>query len=76
MINIKIYNCHNDTTIFNTKNWIEYTDEVRKMLENQISQKIDIFDYGKGHCPSCKTDIHGIGRIKYCFNCGQKLEWR
>lgn len=46
-----------------------------EILEKQMSKKIDIFDFGKAHCPICKTDIHGIGKIKFCIKCGQNLEW-
>lgn len=44
-------------------------------LERRVSKKIEIYDYGKAHCPVCKVDIHGIGKIKYCFLCGQKMNW-
>ena len=44
-------------------------------LEKQVPKEIKIYDYGKAHCPVCKTDIHGIGKIKYCFHCGQKMDW-
>jgi len=44
-------------------------------LEKQIPKKIKILDYGKAHCPRCKTDIHGKGKIDYCYCCGQKLDW-
>jgi hypothetical protein len=53
----------------------ETINEVLDIIEKQESKKIDIYDYGKAHCPICKTDIHGIGKIKFCFICGQKLEW-
>lgn len=52
-----------------------FNKDIKQLIEKQMPKKIDIFDYGKAHCPNCKTDIHGIGKIKYCFNCGQKLEW-
>lgn len=44
-------------------------------LEKRVPKKIEIYDYGKAHCSVCKTDIHGVGKIKYCFHCGQKLNW-
>jgi len=53
----------------------EVFEKAIESIEKQIPIGIDIFDYGKAHCPVCKTDIHGIGKIAFCFKCGQKLEW-
>ena len=46
-----------------------------EVLEKEIPKKIYIYDYGKAHCPVCNTDVHGIGKIDFCFSCGQKLDW-
>ena len=32
---------------------------------------------GKYKCPACGvTFIEGLGRTKYCGNCGQRLKWK
>lgn len=59
-----------------TSEMIDRNNLIIKSLEKQIPMKIKIYDYGKAHCPVCDRDIHGIGKIKFCFACGQKLEWK
>ncbi len=49
--------------------------EGRVALEKQIQKQIYVCNYGKAHCPVCNTDIHGVGKINFCFSCGQKLDW-
>lgn len=75
-LNIKVNNCKNDNTIFNNKNWVEYTDEVKKALEKQVPKdvqkkvvgwRIDCF------CPSCTLEV--FSRQSYCAVCGQYLNW-
>ena len=59
----------------NTRLDVENYIAIVEALEKQVPKEIEIYDYGKAHCPVCKTDIHGIGKIKYCFHCGQKMDW-
>lgn len=36
---------------------------------------VNIKNYGKAYCPLCEADIHGIGKVNYCPNCGQPVKW-
>lgn len=69
----------------------EFFNEVADMLEKQVEKEVIIpsTDLGKYYhqesCPNCKKEfsvrIAGykfkdvIGKINYCHNCGQKLDW-
>lgn len=46
-------------------------------LEKQIPQKPFIWENGREHCPNeyCEKDIACIGLIKFCPECGQRLDW-
>lgn len=79
-LNIKVNNCKNDSTIFNTKNWVEYTDEIKKALEKQVPKKVITItketngrEFKLCFCSSCYVKIES--EYKYCLNCGQKLDW-
>ena len=79
-MNIKVNNCKNDNTIFNNKNWVEYTDEIKKALEKQIPKQINIkineFKAEDGYCPNCNERIEvAVWASEYCYECGQKLDW-
>lgn len=56
-------------------------EECREARERQRSKKPiishigQVNDRGKAHCPNCRQDIHGIGRIRHCFYCGQFIDW-
>lgn len=41
---MKIHNCRNNNTIFNTQDWIEYTDEVKEAVEKQTSFKNEVVE--------------------------------
>lgn len=41
-----------------------------KALERQIPQKC-VGEEGYSNCPVCNTSVIG----KYCYKCGQKLDW-
>ena len=73
------------------KRVVEARDMAIKALEKQIPKKIEIrkatnddieselrdFITVKGRicrCPSCRCCIH-ISKLKYCWECGQKLDW-
>lgn len=83
-MSIKIYNASNDNTIFNTKNWVEYSEEVKVALEKQIPKKpleqryvnYEIKNELIGHCPACKLRWNVTYWQRHCSNCGQKLDWR
>ena len=32
--------------------------------------------FGKAYCPTCNADIHGMGQIDNCIQCGQAVKWR
>lgn len=54
--------------------------ELNNILNNKkedVNEKLPIVikDYGKAYCPKCDSDIHGIGKISFCPNCGLGLEW-
>ncbi len=76
-MNITIHNSKNNNTIFNTKNWIEYTKEIREVLEKQQSKKVSIWPYPS--CPNCGSVEVQAGaemiELDYCQDCGQKLDW-
>ena len=84
-MNIKVNNCKNDNTIFNNKNWVEYTDEIKKALEKQVSKKIietpafqsyySAGDESETLCPNCENELEIENQTKYCCECGQKLDW-
>lgn len=50
-------------------------------LEKQIPKKPimcdkqDIRYVHKYQCPNCKGTFTGTGISKYCYHCGQKLDW-
>jgi rubrerythrin len=88
MTNI-VHDCFNDNSIFNTKKWVEYTDDVEEVLEKQFPKKPNEMTYRplrdigwKYGCPSCKCAV-GINNNaidytqedEYCPSCGQRLEW-
>lgn len=49
--------------------------ERRREKKPIISHIGQVNDRGKAHCPNCRQDIHGIGRIRHCFYCGQFIDW-
>lgn len=48
----------------------EAIDMAIESLEKQISKKV----MSGGYCPGCSCDV-ADWRIKYCPECGQKLNW-
>lgn len=75
-MNIKIQNCKNNSTIYNTKDWVEYTDEVKKALEKQIPKGVQKKVVGwkiNCFCPSCTLEVSN--KQSYCSVCGQYLNW-
>ena len=61
--------------------WVDYkeigtVEECRKAVEKQMEKKV-ITNHSWTHyhfyCPICKAEVNGM---KYCPNCGQKLDWR
>ena len=56
-------------------------EECREARERQAAKKPiishigQVNDRGKAHCPNCRQEIHGIGRIRHCFYCGQAIDW-
>lgn len=53
-----------------------------KALEKQIPKKMNKLEYAVdvyGDCPCCnhvyQLTREDIGYVKYCFECGQKLDW-
>jgi len=73
-MNYKIIDCSNDNTIFNTKKWIEFTDEVKDALEKQIPKQVNI-ENDFIWCPVCERGGNGWDKPKYCLNCGQVLKY-
>lgn len=74
----KVNNCKNNNTILNTKDWIEYTQEVETTIEKQIPKKpINKAGRHTGHylCPICNR-IYWKDEIlpNYCQGCGQKFD--
>ncbi|HZJ98775.1 MAG TPA: hypothetical protein VFC79_02145 [Tissierellaceae bacterium] len=88
-MNITVYNCKNDNTIYNTKNWIEYTDEIKKILVRSVAIKPKSCEYEalkrmgwKYQCSICNYALGINDNIydyseeeEFCPGCGQKLEW-
>ena len=51
--------------------------EIRKATNDDIESELRDFITVKGRicrCPSCGCCIH-ISELKYCWECGQKLDW-
>ena len=51
--------------------------EIRKATNDDIESELRDFITVKGRicrCPSCRCCIH-ISELKYCWECGQKLDW-
>ena len=51
--------------------------EIRKATNDDIESELRDFITVKGRicrCPSCRCCIH-ISELKYCYDCGQKLDW-
>ena len=78
---VKIHNCSNNNTIFNTNSWVEYDEKVAVALGKQTPKKpqaVDV-DFSTFVCPSCLSTIMYTNEKEthnYCLNCGQKLDWR
>ena len=59
----------------------ESLDVAIQALEKQIPKKPimcdkqDIRYVHKYQCPNCKGTFTGTGFSKYCYHCGQKLDW-
>lgn len=74
-MDIIIQNCKNNSTIHNTKDWVEYTDEVKKALEKQLPKTPMQNFYNEGdynwECVNCE-EVVDEGQY-YCHCCGQKL---
>ena len=80
-MSVKIHNCSNNNTIFNTKSWVEYNKTVEVALAKQSPKKpqeVDV-DFSTFVCPNCLSSIMYTDEKEthnYCLNCGQKLDWR
>ena len=51
--------------------------EIRKATNDDTESELKDFITVKGRicrCPSCRCCIH-ISELKYCWECGQKLDW-
>lgn len=85
---VKIHDCNNDNTIFNTKKWVEYTEEVKVAIERDILKKPVVMTYEllikdgwKFACPYCGSAVGINNRYEladkdpYCSQCGQRLDW-
>ena len=51
--------------------------EIRNATNDDIESELRDFITVKGRicrCPSCRCCIH-ISKLKYCWECGQKLDW-
>ena len=51
--------------------------EIRKATNDDIESELRDFITVKGRicrCPSCRCCIH-ISKLKYCWECGQKIDW-
>ena len=61
----------------------EFEDRLRKYKNGEdpladvlalYALKLQIPKKTKGKCPTCNKDVIGSGF--YCWNCGQRLDWR
>ena len=69
------------------ENYMQFEDEcikknftfksILKAREKQIAKKHipHPYDYGITYCPNCGTSFGGLDCAKYCWDCGQKLDW-
>lgn len=69
------------------ENYMQFEDEcikknftfksILKAREKQIAKKPipHPYDYGITYCPNCGTSFEGLDCAKYCWDCGQKLDW-
>lgn len=78
-MSVTIQNSKNNNTIFNTKDWFEYTEDVENALKKQLPKRPLKQRYMKeeliGVCPSCRLQWDVAFYQGYCSNCGQKLDW-
>ena len=66
-----------DVAINALKKQIPKKIEIRKATNDDIESELRDFITVKGRicrCPSCRCCIH-ISELKYCWECGQKLDW-
>lgn len=75
-----------DLIISNANSLQELVDKEKPMKVGKIQPLVveeDIKNYGNARfnlCPKCKRIVHPFhlsdySKIKYCENCGQKLDW-
>lgn len=69
------------------ENYMQFEDEcvkknftfksILKAREKQVAKKPipHPVDYGITYCPNCGTYFGGLDCTKYCWDCGQKLDW-
>ena len=45
-------------------------------MSKETIMSVVIKHFGKAYCPTCNADIHGMGQIDNCPQCGQAVKWR
>lgn len=57
------------------------SEALDKQTENKVSNMRPVIDfngneiYKRGECPVCGFEFSCSNNMKYCFYCGQKLDW-
>ena len=49
-------------------------EDAELFIDKAVEKQIPISPYNKTHCRSCGSKLSGSEN--YCFNCGQKLNWK
>lgn len=57
------------------------SEALDKQSEKKVKNMRHIMDFNgneinkRGECPVCGLKFYYSNNMKYCFNCGQKLDW-
>ena len=57
------------------------SEALDKQTEKKVLKMCPVMDFNgneinrRGECPVCGFEFYYFNNIKYCFYCGQKLDW-
>lgn len=72
-------------SIYQKEDLLKYLKTISEALDKQTEKKVSkmrpVIDfngnevYKRGECPVCGFEFSCSNNTKYCFYCGQKLDW-